>query len=160
MTSLELLISDFKSFFDENPWFGDSYIDVISDITAEVALATPPNGHSIAVILWHMVKWRKALTERLLGNTDFRADVTDLDNWPIAETQTAATWEAAKAAFDEQQAILIEELAKRDEGFLDTEFVEGRTYRRLVSGVLQHDIYHLGQIAMIKNLISQHKAWE
>ncbi len=160
MTSLNSIIADFNSFFDDNPWFGDSYLDVISDISAEDALVTPPNGHSIAVILWHMVKWRKTLTERLLGNTDFRADVTDADNWPSAESQTPATWEAAKSAFAEQQTILIEHLGIREESFLDTEFMPGRNYRRLVAGVLQHDIYHLGQIAFLKGLIRKSGTWK
>ncbi len=156
MSSLDLLITDFKAFYAETPWYGNSYLNVISDISLQVALATPPNGHSIAVMLWHMVKWRKALTERLLGTPDFKAADTDTDNWLEAKEQTEATWEAAKAAFAVQQTILIEHLAKQDEAFLDTEFVPGWQYRRLVSGVLQHDIYHLGQIAMVKNLIVNH----
>jgi uncharacterized damage-inducible protein DinB len=160
MTSLELIIQDFKAFYNDNPWFGDSYWDVVSDITPAEALVTPPNGHSIAVLLWHMVKWRKALTERLLGDTDFRADVTDEDNWPDAKTQTAETWEAAKAAFAEQQNILIEQLSARDEAFLDTDFMPGRKYRQLVSGVLQHDVYHLGQVAMLKGLIRNANPWK
>lgn len=159
MTSIELLVKDFKAFYDDNPWYGDSYLDVISDITEAEALTTPPNQHSIAVLLWHMVKWRKALTERLLGNLDFQADVSDTDNWPAASTQTAESWEAAKSAFAEQQKILMEELGKRDEDFLDTDFVKGRPFRRLASGVLQHDIYHLGQIAMVKSLVRKDRIW-
>ncbi len=160
MTSMEQLVIDFKAFYDDNPWFGDSYLDVIANISPAEALATPPNQHSIAVLLWHMVKWRKALTERLLGNMDFQADVTDADNWPAASNQTAETWEAAKAAFAEQQKILVDELSKRDEAFLDTDFVPGRTFRRLVSGVLQHDIYHLGQVAMVKSLVRNFGIWQ
>jgi uncharacterized damage-inducible protein DinB len=160
MTSLHSIIADFSSFYDDNPWFGDSYMDVISDITAVEALVTPPNGHSIAVILWHMVKWRKTLTVRLLGDRDFRTDMTDADNWPSAESQTPATWEAAKSAFAEQQTILMEQLGEREEVFLDTEFVTGRKYRMLVSGVLQHDIYHLGQIALLKGLIRKSETWK
>ena len=160
MTAIEQLVLDFKTFYNDNPWFGDSYLDVISDITPAEALVPPPNQHSIAVLLWHMVKWRKALTERLLGNMDFQADVTDADNWPAATSQTPETWEAAKVAFAEQQAILLDELSKREEAFLDTDFVKGRPFRRLVNGVLQHDIYHLGQVAMVKALIRNNGTWK
>lgn len=159
MTSIEQLIEDFKAFYDDSPWFGDSYCDIVDDITAEEALAIPPNGHSIAVIVWHMVKWRRAMTERLLGNLDIRADVTDADNWPNASSQTTETWEAAKAAFAEQQKIIVEQLSARDEAFLETDFVPGRKFRRLAHGVLQHDIYHLGQVAIVKNLVRNNGAW-
>lgn len=160
MTAIEQTVHDFQAFYNDNPWFGDSYLDIISDISSEEALATPPNQHSIAVLVWHMVKWRKALTERLLGKTDFRADVSDSDNWPAANLQTPETWEEAKTAFAEQQAIIIEQLSRRDEDFLETEFVEGRSYRRLVTGVLQHDIYHLGQIALVKSLVRNFQNWQ
>ncbi len=159
MTAIEQLVHDFKAFYNDNPWFGDSYLDVISDISPAEALATPPNQHSIVVLLWHMVKWRRALTERLLGNLDFRADVSDSDNWPDSIAQNAETWEAAKAAFAEQQAIIVEQLSARDEAFLDTDFVPGRTFRRLAGGVLQHDIYHLGQVAMVKALVRNAGIW-
>ncbi len=160
MTAIEQLVLDFKSFYNDNPWFGNSYLEVISDILLAEALATPPNQHSIAVLLWHMVKWCRALTERLLGNLDFRADVTDADNWPEANVQNDETWQAAKTAFAEQQTILIEQLSARDEAFLDTDFVPGRTFRRLAGGVLQHDIYHLGQIAMVKSLVRNTGIWK
>jgi uncharacterized damage-inducible protein DinB len=153
MTSLEQLIHDFRTTFDGDPWFGDSYSAIVGDIAPEEALAAPPNGHSICVLLWHMVKWRKALSERLLGNLAYRANVTDDDNWPPASDQTASTWEAARAAFAEQQAIIVRELSNRDEAFLDSEFLSGRTFRLLAMGVAQHDIYHLGQIAMLKGLV-------
>lgn len=159
MTSIEQLTHDFKAFYNDNPWFGDSYLDVVSDITPEEALATPPNQHSIAVLLWHMVKWRKALTERLLGNLTFRADVSDADNWPDASAQNAETWEAAKAAFAEQQQIIVAQLSARDEQFLDSDFIPGSTFRRLATGVVQHDIYHLGQVAMVKGLVRNFKTW-
>ncbi len=159
MTAIEQLVLDFKAFYNDNPWFGDSYLSVISDITPTEALATPPNQHSIAVLLWHMVKWRKALTIRLQGNLEFRAKETDADNWPDAATQTNETWEAAKAAFAAQQEILVAELSKRDESFLDTDFLPGKKFRQLATGVLQHDIYHLGQVAMVKSLVRNHNSW-
>lgn len=159
MTAIEQTVFDFKAYYSDNPWFGDSYLDVISDITPSEALATPPNQHSIAVLLWHMVKWRKSLTERLLGNSDFQANVSDSDNWPSAISQSTETWEAAKMSFTAQQKIIVEELSKRDEEFMDMEFIAGRNYRRLVTGVLQHDIYHLGQVAFVKSLIRKHTQW-
>lgn len=159
MTAIEQIVKDINAFYSENPWYGDSFLDVISDLTPVEALVTPPNKHSIAVLLWHMVKWRKALTIRLLGNLDFRAADSDPDNWLDAASQNVETWEAAKSAFAEQQEILVRELSKKDEAFLDTEFLPGKTFRQLVSGVLQHDIYHLGQIAMVKSFIRTHKIW-
>lgn len=153
MTTIEQLTTEFTDFYNGNPWYGDNFLKIISDITPEEALYLPANSHSIARILWHIVKWRKSLAERLLGNLDFRADVTDSDNWRDVSTLDAAGWEHAKAEFEALQNVIVSELRLRNDVFLDEEFLPGKTFRWLTVGVIQHDIYHLGQIAFLKSLI-------
>jgi uncharacterized damage-inducible protein DinB len=155
MTTIEQLATEFTEFYHGKPWYGDNFSTIIQDVTHEEALALPPNGHSIARILWHTVKWRKALAERLLGNLDYRANVDDADNWRDVSSLDGTSWEEAKAQFGALQDVITSELRLRNDVFLDEEFLPGKTYRWLVVGVIQHDIYHLGQIAFIKNLIRQ-----
>lgn len=159
MTGIQRLTQDFTDFFDGNPWFGNNFKNIISDITPAEALAEPPNGHSIARLLWHMVKWRIALTERLLGNLAFRADVSDADNWRENETLDAESWEAAKRQYESLQTVIVTELGRRTDGFFDEEFLPGKKFGWLATGVVQHDIYHLGQIAMVKSLVRKHGLW-
>jgi uncharacterized damage-inducible protein DinB len=155
MTTIEQLSNSFSEYFNGTPWYGDNYTKIISDITPEEALSVPGNQHSIAVLLWHMVKWRKALAERLLGNLDFRADVGDSDNWRDVSSIDHASWEEAKKQYEALQSVIVSELRKRNDVFLDEEFLPGKTYRWLTVGVIQHDIYHLGQIAFLKSLLRQ-----
>src|SRR5690606_37876837 len=122
--------------------------------------AVPGNGHSIARLLCHINKWRRSLSIRLQGDTTFRASNTDPDNWPSINSITEETWENAKQEFEELQQIILEELKKREEGFLDEPFIPGSEkylYRYLVIGVIQHDIYHLGQISLLKQLLRANK---
>jgi uncharacterized damage-inducible protein DinB len=152
-TVIQQLADDFTRLYDGNPWYGENFRQVVSDITHEEALALPPNGHSIARILWHIVKWRKALAERLLGNLDYRANVSDADNWRDPASIDGASWEEALKQFNALQSVIVSELRLRNDVFLDEEFLPGKTYRWLTVGVIQHDIYHLGQIALLKSLI-------
>ena len=160
MTTIEQLTAEFTDLYNGNPWFGDNFQTVITDITHDEALALPPNGHSIARLLWHMVKWRKALAKRLLGNTGFRADVGDPDNWRDVNSLNGASWEEAKRQFEPLQHVITSELSLRNDVFLDEEFLPGKTYRWLTTGVIQHDIYHLGQIALLKSLIRKSGLWK
>lgn len=156
MTNLEQLIKEYSDFYQGTPWYGRSFTEIVNDITAPEALAVAGNGQSIAQLLCHLIKWRKSLTIRLLGNTDFRASDQDPDNWPAQNTLNAEVWEQAKTEFGELQATIIAELKKREESFLDELFVPGNeryTYRYLIIGVIQHDIYHLGQISLMKQLL-------
>ncbi|TAK44683.1 MAG: DinB family protein [Saprospiraceae bacterium] len=150
---IQQLAADFAAVFDGKPWYGSNYRQLISDITPEEALELPANGHSIVRILWHMVKWRKALSERLLGNTSYRTSDGDPDNWRDTATLDAQSWDEAKKQYDALQEVIVSELRLRNDAFLDIEFLPGKTYRWLAFGVLHHDLYHLGQIALLKNII-------
>lgn len=144
-------LEQWSTFYDGQPWYGSSFQAIVEDITEQEALYLPTNGHSIVRLLWHMVKWRKALTERLAGNTTYSANASDPDNWPEPDTLGPRSWALAKEAFAEQQRLLIELLQDKQDDFLEEEFLPGKKYGWMVAGVLQHDLYHLGQIALLKS---------
>lgn len=142
----------FQDFHEGDPWYGSSFQKIVDDLTPEEVCYIPANGHSIVRLLWHMVKWRRSLTERLKGNTSFRAEVNDPDNWPDPATLGLEQWKAALAAFDQEQRLLLKLLADKTDDFLSSEFLPGKNYDQLVRGVLEHDLYHIGQIAFIKSV--------
>lgn len=152
MGNLEQFIVELKDLHHGDPWYGSSFHDIVDDITPAEALAVPANGQSIVRLLFHMIKWRKALSERLLGTPGYRSSADDADNWVPLDSLDEVKWREAKAEFDRLQRLILVELAKRDEAFLDVEWESGRTYRTLISGIIQHDIYHLGQIALLRSL--------
>ncbi len=156
MGNLDQFILELTDYFDGSPWYGSSYRDIVDDISVEEALAIPGNGQSIARLLLHMIKWRRALTERLLGSPGFTTSSDDADNWVPLDSLDAAAWQEAKAEYDRLQGLLVAELSRRRENFLEEEWEPGRAYRTLIAGVIQHDIYHLGQIAMLRSLWRHH----
>ena len=157
MTTLKQFIQEFEDYYDGTPWYGNNFHQIVDSITPAEALAVPGNGQSIARLLFHMIKWRKALSERLIGTPGFVAKDDDPDNWVSLNSLTEESWEAAKKEYERQQNILISELKKRDEAFLDEEWMPGKNYRFLVAGVIQHDIYHLGQITLLRSLLRSAK---
>jgi len=56
-----------------------------------------------------------------------------------------------KDLLDESQEKLVTLLKKQDDSMLDQAYSEKATYRDLIEGIFQHDLYHLGQIAYIKS---------
>lgn len=156
MTNLDQLILSFNNFYNGNPWYGKNFQEIIEDISSSEALAVAGNGQSIAKILLHMNKWRRALSIRLEGNIAFQANEDDLDNWVPNATITAEVWQSAKDEFHVLQRVIIEELGKRKDEWLDQIYIENKplyTFRYLTTGVLEHDIYHLGQISLMKQLL-------
>lgn len=156
MTNIEQLTKAFSDFYNGIPWYGKNFNEIIADITPNEALAVAGNKQSITRLLCHMNKWRRAVVIRLQGDLDFKVSDSDADNWPPINTLNKEVWENAKKEFGELQEIIIEELGKRDDEFLDKVFIPEKSrfdYRYLIMGVIQHDIYHLGQISLMKKLL-------
>jgi hypothetical protein len=69
-------------------------------------------------------------------------------------TRTNTHGKKALAQFKVTHDLLIELLETKDDEFLSGE-VDYREYnfRFLLHGIIQHDIYHIGQIAFLKKLL-------
>ncbi len=137
------------SIYDGEPWYGDSLLDKLAAVTPEMAFALPANGiHSIAQIVAHMLVWRRVLAEHLKGNTDFKPKLNSAEDWnPPAQLQ-AKGWENLLAELEANQRELIALLSAQKEEWLEQPF-KNNTYRFLLEGVIQHEVYHIGQIGLV-----------
>lgn len=153
---IQELVTQFKSNFDGEPWFGNSIHVILNDVTAQTAFWTPKkNAHTIAQLVWHMVYWRQSLIKRLSGNTAYKGSMKSEDNWSTEIKLKALGWPAIQELLYTSQEKLIELLGKQSDSLLNESYIEKTTYLDLITGIIQHDIYHLGQIAYLKNLYTQ-----
>lgn len=146
-------IEQYQTVHDGEPWFGESLKTILDDITPEEAVARGPGKSNIIRLVWHCIKWRQSLIERLRGTPNYRARVEDPDNWLSYDDPKMQDWDGALDRFDDQFEEIIRLLEHQQDALLEKEFQPGRTYQTLIEGVLQHDIYHFGQISMLKNLV-------
>jgi len=86
----------------------------------------------------------------LRGNTTF--ELAEDRNFPIV-TPNEESWQIALAQLESTQLQLIEQLEQTDDSRLDL-IVEGRNYSYyvLLHGLIHHDIYHLGQIVLLRKM--------
>lgn len=152
-TNIDQLIDRFQEVYQGNPWYGDSFQRMLHDVTPEMAQAQPPSHHSIAQLVWHMVKWRMPLLERLNGNLDFRASSDDPDNFPRYRPRTAEDWREALDTFARQQEEILSLLRQKSDSYLEEEYRDGHDMAWFINGVLQHDVYHIGQIGVVKTMV-------
>lgn len=139
-----------------DPWHGPSMAAVLEPVDAEAAAAHPaPGAHSIWEIVLHLTAWNREVTRRLRDG-DAR-DPADGD-WPIVPaTPTDGAWRDAlsrlRASQDELRAAIEalspERWAARISGPRDPALGTGITNREMLYGVLQHEAYHTGQMALL-----------
>lgn len=149
------IIRQLKELQDGSLWFDQCFKDKINNLTDEEAFTKPlPQLHSVAEHLSHIIEWRKECLLR------FKQERTDLmnspDDWKDSNTLKEIGWENLKNTFYESTIILINALEKQDDSFLETPFRDtDYNFHYVIEGLLQHDLYHLGQMGVTIKLLNK-----
>jgi uncharacterized damage-inducible protein DinB len=148
MTEIDRIVRLLEKTFDKQPWYGDSILKILSQIDSETAAAKHGSAHTIIELVLHMASWRQFAIQRLKGNAAF--DITDETNFPIPTTFEKAIHELKESQQELVQAIIEFPIEKLNELVPSSRFKY--TYYTLLHGIIQHDTYHLGQIALLQRL--------
>lgn len=133
-------------------WHGPALLDVLEDLSAEEAAAKPlPGGHSICEISVHIISWEKFILDGLNGND--RVSSANWD-WPVAENITNAVWRDTVGRVKTVHTELREAVLRLADCKLDNPVVKGSpSFYIVLHGLVQHNLYHAGQIALLKKAI-------
>ena len=155
MTEIERILDQVKRAYEGNAWHGPAVLEALTGVTAAQAHARPlTNAHSIWELVQHIAVWEEVGRRRLTGDRAQIA-ISSPEDWPPPEDTSEAAWDQAKAALDRGHQALVEAIARVPESRLDEPIFEGMsTVYVTLHGVIQHDIYHAGQIAMLKKAVS------
>jgi len=143
-------VSAFENVFNGEPWYGKSLLAVLEDVDTKTVYKNPGGeAHSIFEIVHHLYAWRNLLVKRLQGDTRSKISMNSTDDWaPLPGKQDEAAWNELIRKLELDQQALIPALAQWKDEDLDRAFA-GTEYpmRTFLDGHLQHDIYHIGQLA-------------
>jgi uncharacterized damage-inducible protein DinB len=154
MTEIERILDQLRRAFEGNAWHGPSVHEALAGVTAAQAQARPlANAHTIRELIQHIAVWEDVGRRRLEGDRA-QIEISSPVDWPPADDTSEAAWEEAKAALDRGHDALREAIARVSESRLDEPIFEGMsTVYVTLHGVIQHDLYHAGQIAMLKKAL-------
>ena len=111
------------------------------------------NAHSIWELVRHIAVWEDVGRRRLSGDRA-QIKISSPQDWPPPENTSEAALEQAKEALNRGHQALVEAIARTPESRLDEPIFEGMsTVYVTMHGVIQHDLYHAGQIAMLKKAV-------
>jgi uncharacterized damage-inducible protein DinB len=141
--------------FSGDPWHGSPLLDLLAGITAEKARARPlPSVHSIGELVVHIDVYLQVAFEATRGVPAPKLYGTEKD-WPAPHEDSEAAWIAAQDRLFRNAEKLAKAIEKFDDARLQAT-VPGRSYDfyYLFHGIVQHSLYHAGQIAMLKKALS------
>jgi len=134
-------------------WHGPALADLVGDVTAEQAAARPVAGaHSIWELVLHMTSWTEVVRERLVGSA--KSEPTPEEDWPPVRDQSAEAWRGAVERLKDAHRELAADVSQLDDSMLIGR-VPGKEHSVLamIHGVVEHDAYHGGQIAILKRAL-------
>ena len=147
-----------------DPWYGLSSSAILKGVTAAEALAHPlPGAQSIWETVLHMTAWTEETVSRMSGAESKQPARGD---WPPVKGSSQEDWIAAQTELLAARKALLEAIEKsHEESFFlqvpkkgETGHGSGATRAETVSGLADHDVYHLGQIAVLKKSLKASRA--
>jgi uncharacterized damage-inducible protein DinB len=146
---LERLEAQLQTSFEGPAWHGPSVMEVLADVTPEQAAAHPLSGaHSIWELVLHLAATYRLVLRRLQKND---APLTPDEDWPAVPAPTASNWRNAIGSLQQLNRQLRSSIVGFDAQNLDQPLAsESYTAYAQFIGVTQHDLYHAGQIALLR----------
>src|ERR1700681_3447216 len=154
MSEAARIADQLRRAFDGEAWHGDSLFEILNGVAAGQAAARPIAGaHTIWELVLHIAAWDGAVLRRLGG---VAVELSDTQNFPPVTDASETAWRKALAEVRRVHEELIEAVSVLPDSQLN-EKVPGKegahyTFYYMLHGVVQHELYHAGQIALLKKM--------
>ncbi len=134
-------------------WHGPSLKFLLRGVTAQRAAARPiPGTHTIWEIVLHIAAWDRVAAERIRGGK--RTSLPASENFPIVTDVSEGAWKKTLIALESANRDLRAAIAKCPPAKLDRKLGGGDySFYITMHGAVQHDLYHAGQIAILKKMV-------
>lgn len=144
MIETDRVVNMLRNVYERDAWHGPSVKEVLASVDIAEAGKRIYNSHSIIELVNHMTSWRNFVIHKLTGDDAY--DVNEEQNFP-----KSSDWRKSLSDLQESQQKLITTIQEFPAQKL-ADKVPGRSYDyyTLIHGIIQHDIYHIGQIQIIK----------
>ncbi len=152
---VQSIIRNLQNTLSGEPWFGRALYPILEEVDVKKVYIRPGNSaHSLIELLYHMITWADFTLKRIQKDDDMDLAVFEKMDWRAINSKTHS-WKKGLAEFKAIHKKIVTLLEKKDDAFLK-EKVDYRKYnfRFLLNGLIQHNIYHLGQVAYVKKLLN------
>lgn len=153
MTETERTLDQFERAFSGDAWYGDSLSEILENVTTEKALARPfPNALNIWELVLHLTFTEEIMRRRIEGEA---AKIVGAEDFPTVSETSEAAWENTLEELKTSHEKLVKTIKNLNDAQLD-ETVKGYDHSKyfLLHGLIQHLVYHAGQIALIKKMLA------
>lgn len=149
MNETKQIADSYRAATVKDAWYGPTLGELLAGISPEVATTPPvPGAHTVSELLQHLLLWNERIRNTSDSNPMPRWEAEK--EWaepPIPWNELVARWNQSRDLLEEKiRSFPVEDLGKQ---------VPGRSYpyETMLHGIVQHAIYHSGQIAMVLSML-------
>lgn len=153
MTEAHRITSLFEKLYNGKPWLDINMVSTLKSIHAKQAQKRVlKNCNTIWEITAHVIAWRQNVLQRVNGEVITTPNHNYIEE--VKDTSEAA-WENTLRDLDVSQKQWVDFLKTSSDNSLKLIYTPNNmTYYEHIHGIIQHDAYHLGQIMLLKKLLS------
>jgi uncharacterized damage-inducible protein DinB len=154
MIETQRIADSYRAVTIKGAWYGPTLAELLTGILPELATTPPVAGaHSVAALLQHLLFWNERVRNTSENNP--------MPRWEAEKewAEPSIPWNELVARWNQSRDLLEEKIRDFPVGDLAKQ-VPGRdySYETLFHGIVQHTIYHSGQIAMILSMLRSRSA--
>ena len=153
-SQISLLLKIIDQAFDKQAWHGTTLRGSLRGVTAKQALWRPArNRHNIWELALHAAYWKYIVTRKITGNEDVKFPRKGSNFPQLPEKTTPAAWKKDVQLLQQQHAQLREAIANLPVSKLFSLSHKSKYSNAVhIYGISSHDLYHAGQIQLLKRL--------
>ena len=153
MSEVERIVDQLRRAYEGEAWHGPPLKQILAGVTAEQAARRPvTNAHTIWELVLHISVWESIVRRRLAGEA---FEPSPEQDWPPVGDTSEAAWKKALAELERGHLQLRQSISALTDDQLKNK-APGKDYSLygMLHGVIQHDLYHAGQVALLKKALS------
>ncbi len=150
MTEVERIIDQYDRVIGGSAWHGDPVWKILDGVSAARAAAREVEAaHTIWELVMHMIYWETMAAQRM---SNLPSDYSKSLNFPAMPAPTQANWRKTLKEFRASNRNFRKAISRLDSAQLDKKMPRDRRKSFYVEaqGLIQHHVYHAGQIAILK----------
>jgi hypothetical protein len=140
-------------------WHGPALRGAIRGVDARAAVKRPaPGAHNVAELVVHAAYWKYVVRRRITGDESLMFPIGG-HNFIARDRLTPRAWREDIALLEAEHALLVEAVSALPAKRLAARLGKSPawTVRQTIQGAAAHDVYHAGQIRLIRKIVERRK---
>jgi len=159
ISPISVLLHVLDEAYGRPAWHGPHLRGALKGVSARQAGWRPaPDRHNIRELAMHAAYWKDRVRRRLTGEKR-GAFALPGSNWLDLAEPTERSWRRERALLDRMHELLRAVVEELPDDLLTRPLpaTRGRTALREIAGIALHDVYHTGQIQLLKAVSRQRR---